>query len=604
MRLGSAASTQTSNWRHCGSWRRLSPAWRTDALEERPFRPGFDHEPNHDCQRRRCQHGNTLRSSATSSASRRRCGCRSRTKKSLAVSSSSSAAAQAESRSGAATMGPWLASKSARCRTARASIVGARVASPGRPYGRANDGTDPHDDVGRERRQHVVVRDVGPARQGYRVGGMEVDDRAIRRPGSVHGQVEPRLLRGRRASHRRAGGVHQAQLLWRETAQRDVRWRHQIPTVIEPRAQIAGRTAPITSGKQGTAIRGHRLSTPLLRHATSPNALTKRSGLPKLPDFIAMRETFGIKAVGPGHARIDFFAEGEDAECRAPARPRPRSLHPRRQTSAHAEAASAAGCGERVFDQTSGLGPPEPRMSRPHRRGIGRGVNQQALCSKVLARPIDRPRNCPLVLARAIGIDGQARHQRRGAFDLGPRGCRATSAQAPRPGATAMAPVSRARPTAAMGPAASQRAAQRRSARDQRQRQARLCHGSTWRSWMLSTIAAACPSARKPCQAQTGDRRAVIDVRKRNQPDGAPALPAEDANQVGVCHRRQRMMPHRRLGEQFMPHEEVSLVDRALQGRIRRTGDGEIAGTSASSASRTGPMLPSSVESKVEQYLK
>ena len=35
-----------------------------------------------------------------------------------------------------------------------------------------------------------------------------------------------------------------------------------------------------------------------------------------------------------------------------------------------------------------------------------------------------------------------------------------------------------------------------------------------------------------------------------------------------------------------------------------RAGDGEAAPSSSSSASATGPMLPASVESKVEQYLK
>ena len=57
------------------------------------------------------------------------------------------------------------------------------------------------------------------------------------------------------------------------------------------------------------------------------------------------------------------------------------------------------------------------------------------------------------------------------------------------------------------------------------------------------------------------------------------------------------------LAEQPVADEEMPLVDRPPGGGERRADQRQLAPSSPSSASATGPMLPSGVESKVEQYL-
>ena len=89
-----------------------------------------------------------------------------------------------------------------------------------------------------------------------------------------------------------------------------------------------------------------------------------------------------------------------------------------------------------------------------------------------------------------------------------------------------------------------------------------------------------------------------------DQTDLALDLLLQHAHQVGIGHRRQRMIAHARLGEQHVADEQMALVDGAAVGRERRAGDGEVVPSASISASATGPMLPLGVESKVEQYLK
>ena len=53
-------------------------------------------------------------------------------------------------------------------------------------------------------------------------------------------------------------------------------------------------------------------------------------------------------------------------------------------------------------------------------------------------------------------------------------------------------------------------------------------------------------------------------------------LPAEEADEVRVGHRRERVLRHRRLGEQRVADEEVPAVDRAAVRRVGGADDGEV----------------------------
>ena len=84
----------------------------------------------------------------------------------------------------------------------------------------------------------------------------------------------------------------------------------------------------------------------------------------------------------------------------------------------------------------------------------------------------------------------------------------------------------------------------------------------------------------------------------------APGLPLQHAHQIGVGHRRQRMVLHAALVQQHIADEQIArktarpLAGKAGQAIVKSVPSASI------SASATGPMLPRSVESNVEQYLK
>jgi len=60
-----------------------------------------------------------------------------------------------------------------------------------------------------------------------------------------------------------------------------------------------------------------------------------------------------------------------------------------------------------------------------------------------------------------------------------------------------------------------------------------------------------------------------------DQADAAPRLAPEHADEIRVAHRRQRVVAHRRIRQQFTADEQVAEVDRALVDRERRAGDRE-----------------------------
>src|SRR3546814_13377679 len=60
---------------------------------------------------------------------------------------------------------------------------------------------------------------------------------------------------------------------------------------------------------------------------------------------------------------------------------------------------------------------------------------------------------------------------------------------------------------------------------------------------------------------------AGLDAGEGDQADSAPALSLQHAQEVAVAHRCQRMVAHRRVGQQLLADEEVAAVDRAPVGR-------------------------------------
>ena len=89
-----------------------------------------------------------------------------------------------------------------------------------------------------------------------------------------------------------------------------------------------------------------------------------------------------------------------------------------------------------------------------------------------------------------------------------------------------------------------------------------------------------------------------------DQADLALRLRLQHAHEVGVGHRRQRVMAHAGLRQRHVADEQVAHEDGARVVGECRAGDREFAPSACISASATGPMLPCGVESKVEQYLK
>ena len=64
------------------------------------------------------------------------------------------------------------------------------------------------------------------------------------------------------------------------------------------------------------------------------------------------------------------------------------------------------------------------------------------------------------------------------------------------------------------------------------------------------------------------------------------------------------MVPHVRVGQQQVADEQMAEEDRAAVLGESGAVDRLLRSSASSSASPTGPILPWSVESKVEQYLK
>ena len=94
-----------------------------------------------------------------------------------------------------------------------------------------------------------------------------------------------------------------------------------------------------------------------------------------------------------------------------------------------------------------------------------------------------------------------------------------------------------------------------------------------------STTTYATPSDAELIECAPDRLRALADCFVFDQANLPLRLSAEDAHEVRVRHRRQRMMPHRRVGEQRIADEQVALVDGASRSRETR-------GTRSSTARR------------------
>ena len=73
-----------------------------------------------------------------------------------------------------------------------------------------------------------------------------------------------------------------------------------------------------------------------------------------------------------------------------------------------------------------------------------------------------------------------------------------------------------------------------------------------------------------------GDRGgAGVDVGIGDMADLGGRLTLEDAPQIGIAHRRQRMIAHAALVQRHAVHEKMALIDRTPGGRKGGAGDGE-----------------------------
>ena len=69
---------------------------------------------------------------------------------------------------------------------------------------------------------------------------------------------------------------------------------------------------------------------------------------------------------------------------------------------------------------------------------------------------------------------------------------------------------------------------------------------------------------------------APFDHAERDQADFTLHLTLQHADEIGVAHRRQRMVFHRAVGQQHPPDEEVTEIDRSAVGGEGRAGDRQI----------------------------
>ena len=141
-------------------------------------------------------------------------------------------------------------------------------------------------------------------------------DGVILRPRGIHREVQPRLLRRRRAVDMAAGRVEPAERVDGEPAERHVRRRHQEAAVIgQPHAQIARGAAAVSAQKERAPVLDERLPRLLFRHRAHSSAFAKNSSAAEVAGLEREHEAVGIQARCPGHAGIELVAEREHADA-------------------------------------------------------------------------------------------------------------------------------------------------------------------------------------------------------------------------------------------------------------------------------------------------
>ena len=204
------------------------------------------------------------------------------------------------------------------CSTARA-----RLSSPGRTIGHERQAADPHDVIGRERRQAVVRRRARAGRRP-RPNGSSADARPPRHVGrcayitrcrkaSLVGASPPTGGRPASSCDSRAGSSAPSEALVGVISQPPSGWRTR---------DVAGRAERQAALEQRGADRADRARAAPLRAScaltdSSAQAFRKKSGAPKLPDFSASATSGRRAAARPGHAGIDLRADRQRLDARA-----------------------------------------------------------------------------------------------------------------------------------------------------------------------------------------------------------------------------------------------------------------------------------------------
>ncbi len=117
-------------------------------------------------------------------------------------------------------------------------------------------------------------------------------------------------------------------------------------------------------------------------------------------------------------------------------------------------------------------------------------------------------------------------------------------------------------------------------------------------------MAAVTPAVRRVSSLALTALGPAATVSKIDKPDGAARLSGENPHQIGVMHRVEGMILERTFVQRLSADEEMAEIDGA--SRFRKGGrhqHDDRRRQQRSEASVTGPILPASVESKVEQTL-
>ena len=126
---------------------------------------------------------------------------------------------------------------------------------------------------------------------------------------------------------------------------------------------------------------------------------------------------------------------------------------------------------------------------------------------------------------------------------------------------------------------------------------------------MIASLTASTIACRTPCRAARRSARGSPPGPRSTTAYGTSptlrlALPLQHAHQVGVGHRRQRVVAHVAVGEQQLADEQMALEDGAPVLREGRAGDREVGAERVEQRlADRADVAARRCESKVEQYL-